>query len=122
RSAKRPRTNCVWAIAPSTVVTTTARIKARTTLTIRISHPHDFFRPLSRGMIAQNSIIRDGKQPMAKRARPIGILAGTAIAVSLLAADGTAQAQDAPAYDIVPVAEGLDHPWSLTFMPDDSML
>lgn len=26
------------------------------------------------------------------------------------------------AYKIVPVAEGLDHPWSLTFMPDGSML
>tara|TARA_R110000824_G_scaffold386283_5_gene581056 strand:- start:18911 stop:20086 length:1176 start_codon:yes stop_codon:yes gene_type:complete len=28
----------------------------------------------------------------------------------------------APAYQIVPVVEGLDHPWSLTFLPDGSML
>lgn len=27
-----------------------------------------------------------------------------------------------PAYRVTPVAEGLDHPWSLTFMPDGSML
>ncbi len=37
RSVSRPRTNCVWATAPSTVVTTTARTKATTTHKIRIS-------------------------------------------------------------------------------------
>ncbi|MEX1152754.1 PQQ-dependent sugar dehydrogenase [Parvibaculum sp.] len=41
-----------------------------------------------------------------------GALAGAAIAQEPAAAD----------YRIVPVAEGLDHPWSLTFLPDGSML
>lgn len=46
--------------------------------------------------------------------------------VALLSAAGSADAQDAletgAAYRTVPVAEGLNHPWSLTFMPDGSML
>ena len=59
---------------------------------------------------------------MAKWARPTRALAGAAIAASLLAGGGQSFAQDAPEYEVVPVAEGLDHPWSLTFMPDGSML
>ena len=61
---------------------------------------------------------------MAKLTTKIGALAGAAIAISLLGA-GHAIAQEAdaaPAYEVVPLAEGLDHPWSLTFMPDGSML
>ena len=53
-----------------------------------------------------------------------GALAGAAIAISLLGT-GYAFAQDtdgASAYEIVPLAEGLSHPWSLTFMPDGSIL
>ena len=53
-----------------------------------------------------------------------GALAGAAIAISLLGT-GYAVAQDtdgASAYEIVPLAEGLSHPWSLTFMPDGSIL
>jgi len=54
-------------------------------------------------------------------------LIGLALTLSLSAASvGAALAQDiAPAsanYRVVPVAEGLDHPWSLTFLPDGSML
>ncbi|MEP0710178.1 PQQ-dependent sugar dehydrogenase [Parvibaculum sp.] len=59
---------------------------------------------------------------MAKRARRMRALAGAAIAVALLGASSGSYAQDTPGYNIVPVAEGLDHPWSLTFMPDGSML
>lgn len=61
---------------------------------------------------------------MAKLVRKFGALAGAAIAISLLGA-AHANAQDegtAAAYEIVPVAEGLDHPWSLTFMSDGSLL
>ncbi len=55
------------------------------------------------------------------------ILIGLALTISLsTAAAGAALAQEAaPAsadYRIVPVAEGFDHPWSLTFLPDGSML
>lgn len=55
------------------------------------------------------------------------ILIGLALTISLSAASvGAALAQDsAPAsanYRVVPMAEGLDHPWSLTFLPDESML
>ena len=55
------------------------------------------------------------------------ILIGLALTISLSAAvAGSAFAQEAsPAsanYRVVPVAEGLDHPWSLTFLPDGSML
>lgn len=60
---------------------------------------------------------------MTKKARQIGAVAA-AFAISLFAPADRAAAQEAagPAYEIVPVAEGLDHPWSLTFMPDGSML
>ncbi|ABS62781.1 glucose sorbosone dehydrogenase [Parvibaculum lavamentivorans DS-1] len=52
----------------------------------------------------------------------------TTIAVTLLAAlwaagSAPVHAQEAAgSYEIVPIAEGLDHPWSLTFMPDGSIL
>ena len=59
---------------------------------------------------------------MAKRARRMRALTRAAIAVSLIATGGHALAQEKPAYTVVPVAEGLDHPWSLTFMPDGSVL
>tara|TARA_R110002110_G_scaffold179197_18_gene384659 strand:- start:590 stop:1717 length:1128 start_codon:yes stop_codon:yes gene_type:complete len=54
------------------------------------------------------------------------ILTATAVAL-FLSVGGVAQAQETlsspgAGYEIVPVAEGLDHPWSLTFMPDGSML
>ncbi len=61
---------------------------------------------------------------MAKLVRKVGALAGAAIAISLLgAAHAGAQEEGTPAtYNVAPVAEGLDFPWSLTFMPDGSML
>lgn len=74
-------------------------------------------------MIAQNSSSWDGKEPMVKRAFAIGALAAAALLVSL---PGIARAQDeVPGdnpYQITAVAEGLDHPWNLTFMPDGSIL
>ncbi len=73
-------------------------------------------------MITQNNSGWDGKQPMTKLGRT-----GTTIAVFLLMAfwggAASVRAQEASAaYEVVSVAEGLDHPWSLTFMPDGSML
>jgi glucose/arabinose dehydrogenase len=61
---------------------------------------------------------------MANLVRKFSALAGAAIALSLTGAAPAAaeQGETAAAYEIVPVAEGLDHPWSLTFMPDGSML
>ncbi|MEX0839093.1 MAG: PQQ-dependent sugar dehydrogenase [Parvibaculum sp.] len=53
------------------------------------------------------------------------ILIGLALTISLsgaLAGAAIAQEPAAADYRIVPVAEGLDHPWSLTFLPDGSML
>ena len=63
-----------------------------------------------------------GIEQMSKRT-----LIGLALTISLsMTSVGTALAQDmAPAsadYRIVQVAEGLDHPWSMTFLPDGSML
>ena len=60
---------------------------------------------------------------MIKRALINGVLAASALLALL---PEFADAQEAPstssAYNITPVAEGLDHPWNLTFMPDGSML
>ncbi len=60
---------------------------------------------------------------MMKRAFATGVLAGT---VFLTALPGLASAQETSsttdAYRITPLAENLDHPWNLTFMPDGSML
>jgi len=75
-------------------------------------------------MIAQNNSSWDGKEPMVKRAFAMG--ASAAAALLVLLPGGTAQAQDeassATPYKITAVAEGLDHPWNLTFMPDGSIL
>lgn len=59
---------------------------------------------------------------MAKLVRNFSALAGAAIAISLLGAAHANAQDETAAYEIVPVAEGLDHPWSLTFMPDGSLL
>ena len=60
---------------------------------------------------------------MMKRAFATGVLAGT---VFLTALPGLSAAQETSsttdAYRITPLAENLDHPWNLTFMPDGSML
>lgn len=60
---------------------------------------------------------------MIKRAFTRGILAASALFLLLPEfADAQDKASSNPSYNIIPVAEGLDHPWNLTFMPDGSML
>ncbi|WP_421861262.1 PQQ-dependent sugar dehydrogenase [Parvibaculum sp.] len=60
---------------------------------------------------------------MMKRAFAKATMTGAAL---LLLLTGFAGAQETSstdkAYRITPVAEGLDHPWNLTFMPDGSIL
>lgn len=62
---------------------------------------------------------------MRDRVWRLSAIKGGVIAATALLAWGTAMAQQSESslpYEIVPVAERLDHPWSLTFMPDGSIL
>lgn len=60
---------------------------------------------------------------MMKRAFAKRALAGAALLLLLTGFAGAQETSSADkAYRIMPVAEGLDHPWNLTFMPDGSIL
>lgn len=63
---------------------------------------------------------------MSDRVWYLSAIKGAAIAAVALLTWSASSAQETGSsslpYEIVPVAEGLDHPWSLTFMPDGSIL
>lgn len=59
---------------------------------------------------------------MMKRAFAIGTIAGAALLLHLQASAAAQESTAQSSYKITAVAEGLDHPWNLTFMPDGSML
>lgn len=59
---------------------------------------------------------------MMKRAFARGALAGAALLALLPSIAGAQDNPSAQKYRITPIAEGLDHPWNLTFMPDGSIL